>query len=178
MVVDAKLFTVEPAVELNPVEGVQVQLVPPVADKLMVSPIHNVGLEVVTAIVGALLIVTVTVVDPEQPLSPAPVTVQVVVAPGLAVTDEPEPELKPVEGNHEKLVAPDADSLTLSPLHIAGALGDTDMIGFGITVTTIATESIQPVLFVPATIYVDVATGLAITDEPEVALNPVEGLQV
>src|SRR5690349_13769405 len=45
-------------------------------------------------------------------------------------------------------------------------------------VTVTCVVAVQPLAFVPVTVYVVVDTGDAVTDEPVVLLNPVAGLQV
>ena len=67
-------MTDEPVVALKPVEGVQVYVVPPVAVKVALLPLH-IGEGVGTVIVGGGFTVTATVVVFTQPLLFVPVTV-------------------------------------------------------------------------------------------------------
>ena len=90
--------TDEPVVALNPVEGVQVQVVPPVAVKMVLLPLH-IGAGVGAVIVGRGFTATITVVVFIQ-IPSVPVIVQVELIVGSAVTDEPVVLLKPVDGVH------------------------------------------------------------------------------
>ena len=47
-----------------------------------------------------------------------------------------------------------------------------------VTVTVIWAVAVHPFISVPVTVYVVVEVGDAVTDEPVVLLNPVEGLQL
>jgi len=51
-------------------------------------------------------------------------------------------------------------------------------VGVGVTLIVICAVSLHPEPLVPTTVYVMVELGLAFTDEPVVALKPVEGLHV
>jgi hypothetical protein len=63
------------------------------------------------------------------------------------------------------------------PIQIAAGVG-TDTLGIGFTVTVTVAVLLQPVEgAVPVNVYVVVAIGFAVTDEPVVADNPVEGDQ-
>jgi hypothetical protein len=84
-------------VELNP--AVQAYVVAPLAVSVAVWPGQIVG--ELTAVTGTGLTVTVTVVVAVHPAAEVPVTVYVVVAGGLAVTEAPVVVLSPVAGDHE-----------------------------------------------------------------------------
>jgi hypothetical protein len=53
--------------------------------------------------------------------------------------------------------------------------GDKVRIGSGFTVIVTEAEELQPVVFVPVTVYVVVTPGFAIAAEPEVVLRLVSG---
>jgi hypothetical protein len=63
-----------------------------------------------------------------------------------------------------------------APEHIVGG-ADVVTVGLGFTVTITVVFPVQP-LVVPVTVYVLVTVGLAVTDVPVVALNPVPGAHV
>jgi hypothetical protein len=89
--------TVAPVVALRPVAGAHVYVVAPLAVKLVPTPEHTEADEGVTVTVGVVLTVMATDwVELHEPL--VPVTVYVVVEPGVAVTVAPVVALKPVEG--------------------------------------------------------------------------------
>ena len=67
-------MTDEPVVALKPVEGVHVYVVPPVAVKVALLPLH-IGEGVGTVIVGSGFTATATVVVLTQPLPSVPVMV-------------------------------------------------------------------------------------------------------
>ena len=84
-------------------------------------------------ITGALLTVTVDVVEFKQVVEVlVPVIVYVMVAEGFAVTVAPVVALKPVDGDHEYVLAPKAVSVAELPAQIVALL--TDMLGLGFTV--------------------------------------------
>ena len=106
----------------------------------------------------------------------SPVTVQVVVEDGFAVTLEPVVALNAVDGLHEYVLAPDAVNVTDCPEQTgAGVVTVTTGIGFTVTVTTV--EPVHPFKS-PTTVQVVVVVGLAVTEEPVEALNEVEGVHV
>jgi hypothetical protein len=93
----------------------------------------------------------------------------------VLVTVEPVVALNPVEGLQLYEVAPFAVSVAVLPEQIVGEL--TVTIGVGFTVTTAVLVDVQlPVI--PVTTYVVVEAGVAVTTDPLVALNPVEGDQL
>jgi len=148
----------------------------PLAVKLVpVPPLHMLAEAGVTITVGVLLTVIVTVCVLVQ-LPVVPVTVYVVVIPGLAVTDAPTVPLNPAAGAHVYVEAPLAVRFVpLPPVHMLAAAGVTVTVGVGFTVTTTVAASEQlPV--VPVTVYDVVTVGLAVTLAPTVALNPVAGV--
>ena len=51
------------------------------------------------------------------------------------------------------------------------------MTGNGFTFTVTCVDTVQPLLSVPVTVYVEVEVGFAVTVEPVVALSPVAGDQ-
>ena len=87
-----------------------------------------------TVIAKADLTVTVTVVVLTQPFAFVPVTVYVVVVAGLAVTEAPVVEDKPVAGLQRYVLAPFAVRTVPPPPQTAGAAGDTDNTGNGFIV--------------------------------------------
>jgi hypothetical protein len=99
--------------------------------------------------------------------------VYVVVAGGLAVTDAPVVEDKPVAGDHEYVDAPLAVKVPEAPAQMV--IGAALIAGNGLTVTVTVVVPVQPFAVVPVTVYVVVAVGFAVTVAPEVALNPVAG---
>jgi len=66
----------------------------------------------------------------------------------------------------------------LEPVHKAGAGGVTVTLNDDATVTVTVCVDVHPPPLSPVTVYVVVTAGLASTDEPVVALRPVDGLQV
>ena len=74
------------------------------------------------------------------------------------------------------MVAPTAVNSMESPKQTVANRGLTVIFIAGDTITEIDTEDIQ-VPVVPVIVYSVVTEGLAITIEPLVALNPIEGLQ-
>ena len=67
--------------------------------------------------------------------------------------------------------------MILLPLHIGEGVGAV-IVGGGFTVTGTVVVFTQPLLFVPVMVYVELIVGLAVTDEPVVALKPVDGVHV
>jgi len=96
---------------------------------------------------------------------------------GFAVIDAPFVALNPVEGAHEYEVAPDAASAVLLPLQIGEGVV-TAITGFWLTVTMTIEVAMQPLPLIPVVVYVVVVVGLAVTDAPLVALNPIDGVHV
>ena len=117
--------------------------------------------------------VTVTCADAVHPFV-VPVTVYVVKADGLADTFEPVELLNEEEGDQKYVVAPLADSIVGNPSQIA-VLGETVTITV-VTETVPCPVDVKPLLSVPVTVYVMVDVGVAVTDEPVVALKDVAGL--
>ena len=96
MVEEGFATTLAPVVELNPVEGVQLNVEAPEAVIGAAVPLHTVAL--VAKIAGNGLTVTTAVTVPEQdPV--APLIVYVVLTLGFATTLAPDVELTPVEGD-------------------------------------------------------------------------------
>lgn len=103
-------------------------------------------------------------------------TVYVVVVAGLAVTEEPVVELKPVEGLQLYVVAPLAFTIVDPPAQIEDESATTLN---AIIPTFIVTESVLlHVPFVPVTVYVIVLPGFAVGFGQLVHVNPALGLQV
>jgi hypothetical protein len=75
-------------------------------------------------------------------------------------------------------VAPEAVKVVLPPVQIEGAVGVTDTVNEGVTVTVTVVVDEQPDPSIPVTVYVVVVAGFAVTVAPVVALRPVAGLQV
>ena len=126
--------------------------------------------------VAAGVTVTVTVAVLIHPDAAVPVTVQVVVAAGLAETVAPVVALKPVAGDQEQVLAPEAVNVPAMPAHIV--IGDTEITGSEFTVTITVVVFTHPTADVPVIVQVVVAAGLAETEVPVVALKPVAGAHV
>lgn len=95
----------------------------------------------------------------------------------MAVTVEPVVALNAVAGVQEYVEAPFAVSIAFCcPTQIAGG-GVTVTRGKGFTVTVTCAVPEHPLLSVPVTVYVVVATGLAVTDAPVELLKVFDGLQ-
>ena len=94
----------------------------------------------------------------------------------MAVTLAPVVVLRYVDGLHAYVLAPLAVNVVLCPVQMV-MLGDTVSTGIGLIVTVTCAVAVHP-LASPVTVYVVVDNGVAVTDEPVVALNAVEGLQV
>jgi hypothetical protein len=102
-----------------------------------------------------------------------PVTVYVVLVFGLAETLEPVELLKDIDGVQEYVVAPLAVRVVGMPSQIA-VLGETITVTV-VTETVPCPVEVQPLISVPATVYVMFDVGFAVTDEPVVELNAVDG---
>lgn len=153
--------------------GIHEYVVAPLPVSVVELPEHIVGGAAVAPTVGVAFTVTVTVAEPVQP-PVLPVTVYVVVAEGLATTEEPVAALSPVDGLHEYVVAPPAVSVVEFPLHIE-VEGETVTVGVGETVTVaVAVPGHCPVAEA-VTVYTVVVPGVAVTAAPVVALNPAAG---
>ena len=158
---------------LSVAAGLQIYVFAPLAVSVVDCPEQTVAGATVTA--GRGLTVTATCVDPVHPLLSVPVTVYVVVEIGFAVTGEPVVALSAVAGVQEYVFAPLAVSVVDCPLQIV--TGATVITGRGFTVTVTCVDAEQPLLSVPVTVYVMVAVGLDVTDEPVAALSAVAGVQ-
>lgn len=101
-------MTGEPVVALNPVEGLQLYVVPPPAVRLDVPPAQKEEAEAVPVIAGLGLTVSATVDVFVHPPALVPVTVYVTEEVGLAVTLALVVELSPVEGLQLYVEAPPA----------------------------------------------------------------------
>jgi hypothetical protein len=88
----------------------------------------------------------------------------------LAETEDPVVALKPVAGDHEYVLAPEAVNVPAIPVQIV--IGETEITGSGLTVTITDAVFIHPAAEVPVTVYVVVAAGFAETEVPVVALKP------
>jgi len=78
--------------------------------------------------------------------------------------------LNPVAGLQMYELAPVALSVVGRPLQIA-VFGETVRTGCGFTVTVVCTDDEQPLASVPVTVYVIVAAGVEVMDEPVVLLK-------
>ena len=67
--------------------------------------------------------------------------------------------------------------MAVLPLQIADGVG-TVIVGVGFTVTVTVVLPEHPLKLIPVIVYVVVTKGLAVTIDPDVALNPVDGVQV
>jgi len=167
--------TVATLVALNPVAGLQVYVVAPLAVKLIpVPPIQIFAEGGVMVTVRDEPTTTLTVWVPVQPAALVPVTVYVVVTPGLAITVAPVVPLNPVAGAHVYVDALEAVSDTFPPVQIDGAAGETDTTGAGFTVTATVEVPVHPAVL-PVTVYVVLEAGFALTVARLVALSPVAG---
>jgi hypothetical protein len=92
--------TVAPVVEPRPVAGDHVYVVPPLAVRFTLLPLHTESEGGTTVMVGVGLTVTTTDCESTQPFL-VPVTQYVVVAAGDALVVAAVVELRPVDGNHE-----------------------------------------------------------------------------
>ena len=67
--------------------------------------------------------------------------------------------------------------VVLLPLQI-GPEVSTEIFGLGLTTTITVVVFTQPLPSVPAMVYIELIVGLAVTDEPVVALKPVDGVHI
>ena len=130
---------------------------PPDAVKEVVPPAQILSLPVILAVKEPPTVITAVEVL-LQPDADVPVTVYVIVLPGLAVTLAPVVALKPVPGLHVYVDAPDATKLTLPLVQILADEGVIVTVGIGSTITISVVSFIQP-LVLTATVYVVVAAG-------------------
>ena len=166
--------TLAPVVEFRAVDGLHVYVFAPPAVSTVDCPSQIVG-DGETAITGNRLTVTVTCAVAVHPFR-SPVMVYVMVAAGLAVTFEPVVELNAVAGLHVYVFAPLAESGVDCPMQMVGD-GVTESTGSGLTVTVTWAVEVHPFTS-PVTVYEVVDDGLALTLEPVVVFNAVEGLHV
>jgi hypothetical protein len=108
--------TALPVVALNPVPGLHVYVLAPLAVKDVDEPEQIVCEATVKVGVGLTVIVAVAVLV--HPEADVPVTVYAVVTVGLAVTALPVVALNPVEGLHVYVLAPLAVNEVDEPLQI------------------------------------------------------------
>jgi hypothetical protein len=123
----------------------------PLAVSAVDAPVHIVADEGVMLTVGSGFTVMVTVVKFVQPAAVVPVTVYVVVAPGVAVTVAPVVWLSPVAGDQVYVAAPLAVKLVDPPMQIVDEEGVTVIVGTGFTVTVTVAVPVQPLAVVPVT---------------------------
>jgi hypothetical protein len=119
--------------------------------------------------------VTCTYAVSRQPPAFVPVTVNVVVEVGDAVTELPVVPPSPVAGLQLYVEPPEAVRVVEEPLQIAILVGDTVTVGLLATLTIATDVSLQEPV-VPVTVYVVVEDGVAITLAPVVALSPADGV--
>jgi hypothetical protein len=170
--------TEAPVVLVKPALGYHTYVVPPLAFITVLPPVQIDG-ETAVAVTDGLSTDTLTVAVELHPSELVPVIVHVCVLPGLAVTTESVPLLKPVTGLHEYVEAPPAVNVVpVPPKHIWPEPAVTFSVGVGLTVIVIFALSEQPPPEVPITVYVRVEPGLAVTLLPVVALRPVPGFQI
>ena len=137
-------------VQLNPVDGVQVNVSAPVACSCAESLAHILWL--LPALTdGNGLTTTVTCPVPMHPLVSTPVMVYTVVVVGLAVGLGQLPQDKPEVGDQLYVVAPVAVSCTLLPLHM-DLLAPALITGSGLSFTVTVAVSMQPFASVPITV--------------------------
>ena len=168
-------ITLEPVVELRPIEGLHIYVFAPLTVSMAESSLQIVtdGLTERTGIGNT---VTVTCDEAVQPLLFDAVTVYVVVEDGLAITLGPADVFNDEDGLHAYEFPPFAVSVAGCPLQ-TDVEGLTDSAGEGFTVTVTCAVAEQPREF-PVTVYVVVETGFAVTLEPVDELNDEEGLHV
>jgi hypothetical protein len=103
----------------------------------------------------------------------------VVVEDGVAIGLEQVVHDRPVAGDHEYVLAPDAVTTVELPAHTDVLVGDTVTVGLLVTVTvTVLVDEQDVELFVPVTVYVVVVLGDAVGEAQVVQLKPVAGLQL
>lgn len=149
-------------------------MLPPLAVIVTLLPSQTLVEVAVAVTMRSVDTVMVIVAEEVQPLEEVPVTVYSVVEAGLASTEAPVVEERSVAGLQTYVEAPLAINVVVSPEQIEGSVA----VGFKlITVTfTVTVElEVHPLAAVPVTVYVVVEVGVAVTDEPVVPLNPVEG---
>jgi hypothetical protein len=147
-------------------------VVAPVADSVVLLPLHTNVLPVVVTLPSAPT-ATVTVVEPLQPLSD-PLIVYVVVAVGDANTVPPVVVLSPVAGDQVNDEAPLATRVVVLPLHNE-VLPEITMAGPALIATDLVVAAEQPLLPVPVTVYVVDTIGDAVTLAPLLALSVAAG---
>lgn len=128
---------------------------------VVASPIQIVPALAVADTVGAAFTATVTVAVLLQPGPFVPVTVYVVVADGLTVTDEPLND----PGIHVYVAVPFAVSVALPPVQML-VLDETVTVGCAPTVTAMVCVPVQPFAAVPVTVYVVVDDGVTLMFAP------------
>jgi hypothetical protein len=96
---------------------------------------------------------------------------------GVEITDDPVVVLRSVDGDHVKEFAPVALIVTLFPSQtfVLAALAIT--LRLVATEMVMVEEDVHPSAEVPVTVYVVVDAGPASTVDPELDVNPLEGLQ-
>ena len=143
--------------EPDKLPGIQVYVAAPVALKVVDAPVQRLVEEAPATTVGNGLTVIVTVEVFVQPLAFVPVTVYVVVLVGLT-TGLP---LR-LPGIQVYVAAPLALKVDEAPTQIVvdDALATT--VGNGLTVIVTVEVFVQPLAFVPVTVYVVVAVGVTI----------------
>ena len=120
---------------------------PPVAVSVVDEPEQIATFEP-PLMVGSVFTLTVTIAVLEQPAALVPVTVYVVVEPGLAVTLVPVVADKPVPGDHVYVLPPVAVSVVDEPVQIA-TFEPPLIVGSGLTVIVTVEVFAQPLLLVP-----------------------------
>jgi len=129
----------------------QLYVPPPVAVKMVLSPLHivSVPLMLVTTPLSTVIVILSVFV---QPPAPVPVTVYVVVTVGLAVTFVPIVALNPAAGDQLYVVAPVAVIVfPAPPEHIVALFGIMLTVGVGLTTTVTVWLSLHAPL-VPVTV--------------------------
>jgi hypothetical protein len=114
-------------------------------------------------IIGTVLTVILIVAVSKQPAEEVPITVYVVEALGETEIDAP----VWLPGDQAYVVAPLAVNNVDSPLHIIGSLVLAKTLGSVLTVTVIMLVLTQPALLVPVTVYVVVAVGDTVIEDPD-----------
>ena len=133
--------TLAPVVALNPVPGLQLYVVEPLAFKVALVVGQIVALFTVIVEVGIMVTVVVALAVGQAPEDP--VTVYTVVVFGFAFTVVPTVLLNPVPGLHAYVAAPLAVKVVVAPAHIAAGVL-TVTVNEGTTVTVAVATGIHP----------------------------------
>jgi hypothetical protein len=148
----------------NPVTGDHANVAVPTGDALSATVLPaQITVDVgVTFTTGSVLTVTVNVCVSVHPFASVPVSVYVVVLAGATVNGLPLSD----PGIQSYVTPPDPVSTVESPTQSVAALAVAKTLAAGATATVTVAVLLHPGAFVPVTVYVVVADGLTITEEP------------